>query len=516
MKESVTPEALLNMLEDLENAKRLIEKERALSESIINSLPGVFYVFDDKGKFKRWNKNFEIVTGYSSEECSKMTAIDLFEGEDKQHIAERIKQVFIKGNADAEAELVTKKGIKIPYYFTGHMIKIDNVPNLIGLGIDITERKKAEKEIKESEKKFRNLYENSVDFLLSFDKKGSVIDVNKTMLDTFGYTKEEVIGKRFKDFVPLKYFPRIIKHLTLSLMGKATPPLLVEIKNKKGSYLPIEFTAGSLLLYEKEKLIGLMVSGRDISERLKKEEELKQSHESYKSIFDGANYAIFIQGKSSGEVIDANKMAAQMFGYTEEEIKRSNMQMLSEGKPPYSAKEGLNYILKASKEGTQVFEWKGKKKDGTIFWIEINLKVIKIEGKDAVLTIIRDISDRKKAQDGLLLSSQRFKDIVEKNALMVYALNPKGEITYVSPLMEKAFGFSSDDVKNNHFKKFIPIKDLLRAKQLFDDVLKGKKVKFDIPLKKKQGGFTNVHIESTPIFLEGKVVEVQGTIKEIR
>lgn len=132
-------------------------KERKLSDSVINSLPGVFYLYDENGRFLRWNKNFETITGYSSDEISNMHPLDFFRGENKALIEQRIGEVFMQGQSSAEASFVTKDGREIPYYFTGLAISYEDKLCLIGTGIDITERKKAEVELEATNEQLRSL-----------------------------------------------------------------------------------------------------------------------------------------------------------------------------------------------------------------------------------------------------------------------------------------------------------------------------------------------------------------------
>lgn len=119
-------------------------RERDFSEAMINSLPGIFYLYDDTGRFMRWNKNFQRVSGYSAEEIAGMSPLDFFTGEEKRLIAERIQEVFTRGESSVEADFVSKDGRKTPYYFTGLRIMMGNTPYLIGTGIDITDCKRAE------------------------------------------------------------------------------------------------------------------------------------------------------------------------------------------------------------------------------------------------------------------------------------------------------------------------------------------------------------------------------------
>ena len=130
----------------------LILLERDFSKAVLDSLPGIFYLFDRMGKFLRWNTNFEEITGYSAEEIGRMHPLDLFAGADKALVQERITEVFVKGASEVEAELVTKSGKKKTYYFTGHAFHGKEEPCLIGTGIDISERKKLEEQLRNSQK----------------------------------------------------------------------------------------------------------------------------------------------------------------------------------------------------------------------------------------------------------------------------------------------------------------------------------------------------------------------------
>ena len=127
------------------------------SESIINSLPGIFYLYDRSGKFVRWNKNFEIVSGYTSEEIATKSPIDFFEESEKPLLKERINAVFMKGHADVQANFFTKDRRKIPYYFNGCSANFNGSDFLIGMGIDITDRVRAEAAMRERTEEIQKL-----------------------------------------------------------------------------------------------------------------------------------------------------------------------------------------------------------------------------------------------------------------------------------------------------------------------------------------------------------------------
>jgi PAS domain S-box-containing protein len=125
-----------------------LARERDFSDSVINTLPGVFYLFDQGGHFVRWNRNIEQVTEYSADEISKMTPMDFFSPKEQKLVAERIKQAFVEGEASVEADFLAKSGRSIPFYFTGVRIKLGDKYLLTGVGIDISKRKMAEEDLK--------------------------------------------------------------------------------------------------------------------------------------------------------------------------------------------------------------------------------------------------------------------------------------------------------------------------------------------------------------------------------
>ncbi len=126
-----------------ERADKHLRHERDFRQKLIESVPGVFYLLDATGRFLLWNRNFETVSGYSAEEIAGMNALDFFEGDDKHLIKECVAAAFATGQSTADTRFKAKNGACTPYLFTGLLIEVDEKPALIGLGIDISEQKKA-------------------------------------------------------------------------------------------------------------------------------------------------------------------------------------------------------------------------------------------------------------------------------------------------------------------------------------------------------------------------------------
>src|SRR5690606_25505116 len=98
------------------------------------------------GKFIRWNRNVEIVTGYTGQEITELRLLDFFDESEKKLVKSKIDAAFKAGSSKVEANILTKNKKKIPFYINGYSINFNNEDYLIGIGIDITERKLVEQE----------------------------------------------------------------------------------------------------------------------------------------------------------------------------------------------------------------------------------------------------------------------------------------------------------------------------------------------------------------------------------
>jgi PAS domain S-box-containing protein len=134
-----------------------IQSEKLLLDSIINSLPGVFYLYDREGNFLQWNRNFEIVSGYGTREVSTMHPLDFFHSNDRKLVESRINEVFTSGYADVIVDLYTKEKHRIPYYFNGRKVNFNGMDCLIGMGLDITDRIKTENALLERTEEIEKL-----------------------------------------------------------------------------------------------------------------------------------------------------------------------------------------------------------------------------------------------------------------------------------------------------------------------------------------------------------------------
>lgn len=130
-------------------AESSAKDEKLFSEAMIESMPGILYFYDETGHFLRWNHNMERVSGYSGDEISQMHPLDFFSPESRPIIERRIGEVFENGESYVEAPFLTKSGHSIPYFFTGKRVTVHGIKCLVGVGVDVTDRKKVEKALQD-------------------------------------------------------------------------------------------------------------------------------------------------------------------------------------------------------------------------------------------------------------------------------------------------------------------------------------------------------------------------------
>ena len=141
--------AVTRDIEERKQTEQALLQEKQLSTDIINALPGVFYLFDASGRLLRWNEHFKTVSGYSDCELATMQGPDFFRGHDQERIAATMQQVFRDGEASVEAVFHDRHGQGRPYLFSGTRMLLDGEAYLLGVGIDISQRRAAEAELEQ-------------------------------------------------------------------------------------------------------------------------------------------------------------------------------------------------------------------------------------------------------------------------------------------------------------------------------------------------------------------------------
>ena len=187
-------------LTERKNAQENIKREKELADSVINSLPVIFFLFTYEGKFLRWNKNLLDVTGYTEKEIVTMNPLDFFAHDEKEKMQNEIGLVIKNGQSDSEANLLSKKKKKIPYFFNSITINYEGQDCVIGTGTNIAERKKMEENLRAKNKDLEEFAH-----IVSHNLRAPIAKIQglTTLINTDEYDSKENMGllKYIKDEV---------------------------------------------------------------------------------------------------------------------------------------------------------------------------------------------------------------------------------------------------------------------------------------------------------------------------
>tara|TARA_Y100001980_G_C14556924_1_gene354266 strand:- start:92741 stop:94912 length:2172 start_codon:yes stop_codon:yes gene_type:complete len=300
-----------------------LQHEKNLSDSIINSLPGVFYLFDRNGKFLRWNKYLETISGFSEEELKEKRPDD-FRGLDTNQVLNTIKTIFEKGEDEMETNLIMRNGKRIPYYLYGRKIKLDQREYLIGMGIDISERKRAqEKALAASREKEVTLNRIS-DGVISLDKDWKYLFVNDAALNFFRDKRAEILGKHILEIEP---------QVGETSFWRNSQKAFENGTNKEFSiyYEPLDKWF-SVKIYPSED--GITVFFKDITSEKKIEQETmkligRELHDNVVQVLTGAGLFLNIGLKKLGDTNNDLDKVGELIKKSIEEIRMLSHDLIS-------------------------------------------------------------------------------------------------------------------------------------------------------------------------------------------
>jgi len=180
------------------------------------------------------------------------------------------------------------------------------------------------------------------------------------------------------------------------------------------------------------------------------------SESNYSAIFNAANDAIFIHDIDTGQIVDANKKATEMYCYPKEELLNVAIQDMTMGQTPYTGDEMMGFMEKAAKDEPQLFDWVAKDKAGRFFWVEINLKRAVIGGKYRILAIVRDITERKNSEEAIRESEDRYRTLAESARDFIYIIDKELKVQYVNAFAAYWIGEEPESIIDKPLKDIFP------------------------------------------------------------
>jgi len=282
-----------------------------------------------------------------------------------------------------------------------------------GANQDITDRKRAEEALRASEQNYREIFDGTMNAIFVHEiPSGRVLDVNQTMLDMFGCSRDEALTMSFwkKVSVGPPYTPADAIRLIRKAVAEGQQTVQWPVRRANGDPFWVEVVVKPAIIGGAPRALVLM---NDITERWRSQEALKASEQSYREIFDATMDAVFIHEIPTGRIVDVNQTMLDMYRVSRDEALTLNIEQLSGGASPYSQKEAVALVNKAANEGPQTFEWRSRRRNGETFWAEVILRRATIGGVPRVLALVRDITDRKESQQHLLEERETLRQLLE-------------------------------------------------------------------------------------------------------
>ena len=393
------------MHQDAENARRLASLVRSSGDAINGVTPG--------GIITGWNAAAETLYGYTSREMAESSIFRLIPP-DLHEEQRRLLKKIVSGDVveRVETERITKDGTHIQVSLSLSPI-LNNVGEIIGISDvahDITETRRFQNEIFKAKDRWERTFNAVPDMMAIIDDTFHIVQVNTAMADRLGVSPEDAVGLTCYEVVHHTDTPPPICPHQLLLRDSQSHSADIHEDNLNGDFFltvsPIRDSSGAVL--------GSVHILRDVSERKRAEDRVRESEEKFREIFNSANDGIHLHEMAedglSGKFFDVNEVACRLLQYSKEE--------LLEMSPLDLASDHHSYPLdRIGKEiqttGSAIFETEFRRKDGGIVPVEVNVRVVVIQGKSMVLSIVRDLTRRKWIEEALRESEMKYRTLFD-------------------------------------------------------------------------------------------------------
>jgi len=333
--------------------------------------------------------------GYSREEFAKILPADMVSDKDIGIMHDALYELKAHGDSSCEVNCISKSGKLFPVEINSHLFKMNNKNMIVSVARDLSERKDKEKAVNRAYTELNQIFECAADGMRVIDMEGNIIRVNKRFLDLLDLDKNEVLGNKCYDVFPGRACRTDYCTLRQIAAGTETVECETEKMLNDGTKLSFLITAAPLRGSDGE-LLGIVENFKDIVARKQIEEALRENEERYRQLVELSPDAIVVH--QDGGVVFANTAAAALFGvhHTEEIIGKTVIDYIH---PDHRAIAGKR-IAKVLQGKTVPFNsYKAIKDDGSLLDVEVKAVPFIYRGEQAVQTVIRDISMRKRLEE---------------------------------------------------------------------------------------------------------------------
>ncbi len=482
--------------ERLKMAKALSESEKNLSKAF-RAIPEAVSIATLKdGVLLEVNDNFLTLNGYSREEVIGHSAkeLNMWVNPGDRY---RMKQLMEKhGHFENEEFLLRRKSGDIrTVVLSADIINFEGQPCMLTIGNDITERKRIEEALRQSEAKYSSLVERSNDGIIIIEN-GILKFMNNKMAEMTGFTTEEAIGRKFIDFSAPEDKQRLMEIHMKRMAGEDVPTNYeATILGRDGHRISTEVNA-CLITYEGRPAVMAII--RDITERKRVEQALVDEAIRRRILVEQSRDGIVVLDQD-GNVFEANQKFAEMLGYTPEEVRHLHVSDWEFLFP----REKLTEMIRTVDEKGDHFETQHRRKDGTIYDVEISTNGAIFAGQKLIFCVCRDITERKQMEQALVDEATRRRILVEQSRDGIVVLDQDGNVFEANQKFAEMLGYSLEEAcKLNIFDWSLPsprepILELLRT-------VDEKGNHFETQHRRKDGSIYDVEISTNGAIFAGQ------------
>jgi PAS domain S-box-containing protein len=321
------------------------------------------------------------------------------------------------------------------------------------LKVEIEGRKQMEAALRQSEESYRDLFENAQDPIYIHDLNGVYLSVNRAAEELVGYSRDEIIGKNFADFMAPEDVERIRANLGKKLDGQGLTAYEIELRAKNGRSIPIEVS--TRLIYAKGVAVGVQGMARDVTERRRAEQSLRASEVRFKSAFDHAPLGITL-ATPEGRFLRVNTSFCNIFGYTEAEMLALDFQSITKPSELAASLKAMKQLLTGESLTVQL-EKRYLHKLGHEVFSRTDLTLVRDEQANPLYVIaqVQDITARKRTEETLRESEERYRELVEHGQGFVSTHDLSGKLFSVNPAAAEALGYTPSEMVGRNLMEFI-------------------------------------------------------------
>jgi PAS domain S-box-containing protein len=393
------PRGIMFVTRDITEAKRIrdaLKESEAKFRSYIESAPLAVFVADNEGALVDFNPTALNMLGYSPDVLRTLHILDLHPEEDRAEVSKTFSTLMETGHVETEFRLKKSNGDVI--WVSLHATKpADRF--ILGYCQDITERKQAEKRLNEREKLFSTIVGQAIDAVVLIDPKGRFVEFNEAAHEGLGYSREEFALLTLADILP-QYSPELMRENRKKILTLGGLAFETTHRHSNGEIRDARVRIKPLSIGDSTYFASVWT---DITEQKRAERVLKESEEMFRGLFENTSDAILIIRED--RVLDCNSRTLQMYGcsYRHQILGRSLYEFSSPAQPNgQDSKTFTSQKIEAAFNGApQFFECVCSRLDGTTFPAEVSLNAVQLADRKLVQAIVRDVTERKRAEDAL-------------------------------------------------------------------------------------------------------------------